>query len=96
MKKYLFLLIAMLMSVSAFTLVGCSSDDDDDNDNPSSSNTIQINGKSYELDTYVVQEGSFDAEAGKGEFTVGVFNQVATLRTVGFINSLTRIQQSLK
>ena len=74
MKKYLFLLIAMLMSVSAFTLVGCSSDDDDDN--PFSSNTIQINGKSYELDTYVVQEGSFDAEAGKGEFTVGVFNQV--------------------
>lgn len=38
MKKYLFLLIAMLMSVSAFTLVGCSSDDDD---NPFSSNTIK-------------------------------------------------------
>ena len=30
MKKYLFLFIAMLMSVSAFTLVGCSSDDDDE------------------------------------------------------------------
>ena len=44
--------MAMLMSVSALTLVGCSSDDDDDN--PSSSNTIQINGKSYELDTYLV------------------------------------------
>ena len=84
MKKYLFLLIAMLMSVSAFTLVGCSSDDDDDNDNPSSSNTIQINGKSYELDTYVVQEGNFDAEAGKGEFTVGVFNQVGNTKDCWF------------
>ena len=84
MKKYLFLLIAMLMSVSAFTLVGCSSDDDDDNDNPSSSNTIQINGKSYELDTYVVQEGSFDAEAGKGEFTVEVFNQVGNTKDCWF------------
>ena len=84
MKKYLFLLIAMLMSVSAFTLVGCSSDDDDDNDNPSSSNTIQINGKSYELDTYVVQEGSFDAEAGKGEFTVGAFNQVGNTKDCWF------------
>ena len=84
MKKYLFLFMAMLMSVSAFTLVGCSSDDDDDNDNPSSSNTIQINGKSYELDTYVVQEGSFDAEAGKGEFTVGVFNQVGNTKDCWF------------
>lgn len=81
MKKYLFLFMAMLMSVSAFTLVGCSSDDDDDN---SSSNTIQINGKSYELDTYVVQEGSFDAEVGKGEFTVGVFNQVGNTKDCWF------------
>lgn len=80
MKKYLFLFIAMLMSVSAFTLASCSSDDD----NPSSSNTIQINGKSYELDTYVVQEGSFDAEAGKGEFTVGVFNQVGNTKDCWF------------
>ena len=82
MKKYLFLFMAMLMSVSALTLASCSSDDDDDN--PSSSNTIQINGKSYELDTYVVQEGSFDAEAGKGEFTVGVFNQVGNTKDCWF------------
>ena len=30
MKKYLFLFIAMLMSVSTLALVGCSSDDDDE------------------------------------------------------------------
>lgn len=30
MKKNLFLFMAMLMSVNAFTLVGCSSDDDDE------------------------------------------------------------------
>lgn len=58
-------------------LISCGSDDDD---NPSSSNTIQINGKSYELGLNLVQEGSFDAEDGKGEFTVGVFNQVGNTK----------------
>ena len=71
-----------LLALMPFALISCGSDDDDDN--PSSSNTIQINGKSYELDTYVVQEGSFDAEAGKGEFTVGVFNQVGNTKDCWF------------
>ena len=82
MKKHFKLLMLALLALMPFALISCGSDDDDDN--PSSSNTIQINGKSYELDTYVVQEGSFDAEAGKGEFTVGVFNQVGNTKDCWF------------
>lgn len=78
MKRHFKLLMLSLLALMPFALISCGSDDDDDN--LSSSNTIQINGKSYELDTYVVQEGSFDAEAGKGEFTVGVFNQVGNTK----------------
>ena len=70
MKKHFKLLMLALLALMPFALISCGSDDDDDN--PFSSNTIQINGKSYELDTYVVQEGSFDAEAGKGEFTAHI------------------------
>lgn len=78
MKKHFKLLMLALLALMPFALISCGSDDDDDN--PFSSNTIQINGKNYELNTYVVQEGSFDAEAGKGEFTVGVFNQVSNTK----------------
>lgn len=62
-----------LLALMPLALISCGDDDDDNN---SSSKTIQINGKSYELDPYVVSEGSFDAEDGTGEFVVGVVNQV--------------------
>lgn len=67
-----------LLALMPFALISCGSDDDDDN--PSSSKTIQINGKSYELGLNLVQEGNFDAEEGKGEFTVGIFNQVGNTK----------------
>ena len=85
MKKYLFLLIAMLMSVSAFTLVGCSSDDDDDN--PSSSNTIQINGMLFKREVSM-------RKMVKANLVLVYSTKLVTLKTVGFINSLTRIQKS--
>ena len=71
-----------LLALMPFALISCGSDDDDNNS--SSSKTIQINGKSYEIDPYFVQEGSFDAEDGKGEFSVGVFNQVGNTKDSWF------------
>ena len=82
MKKHFKLLMLALLALMPFALISCGSDDDDDN--PSSSNTIQINGKSYEINPYVVQEGSFDAENGEGEFSVGVFNQVGNTKDSWF------------
>lgn len=78
MKKHFKFLMLELLALVPFALISCGSDDNDNNS--SSSNTIQINGKSYELDLNVVQEGSFDAEDGKGEFTVSVFNQVGNTK----------------
>lgn len=82
MKKHFKFLMLALLALMPFALISCGSDDDDDN--PSSSNTIQINGKSYEINPYVVQEGSFDAENGEGEFSVGVFNQVGNTKDSWF------------
>ena len=70
--RFLMALLALMMPLVFFT--GCSSDDD--GDSPSAGKTIQINGKTYELNPYIVQEGSFDSEDGTGEFSVGVFNKV--------------------
>ena len=70
-----------LLALMPLALISCG-DDDDDNNSPSK--TIQINGKSYELDPYVVSEGSFDAEDGTGEFAVGVFNQVGNTKDAWF------------
>lgn len=82
MKKHFKFLMLALLALMPFALISCGSDDDDDN--PSSSNIIQINGKSYEINPYVVQEGSFDAENGEGEFSVGVFNQVGNTKDSWF------------
>lgn len=71
-----------LLALMPLALISCG--DDDDDNNSSSSKTIQINGKSYELDSNFVQEGSFDAEDGTGEFTVGVFNQVGNTKDAWF------------
>lgn len=60
MKKYLFLFIAMLMSVSAFTLVGCSSDDDDEqggSDNNNGKVSVKYEGATTE--NYSVQQATF-------------------------------------
>lgn len=84
MKKHFKFLMLALLTLMPFTLSSCGGNDDSDN-NPPSSNTIQINGKSFEIDANVVQEGSFDAEDGKGEFTVSVFNQVGnTLKSATY------------
>ena len=82
MKKHFKFLMMALLALMPFALISCGSDDDDNY--PSSSNTIQINGKSYEINPYVVQEGSFDAENGEGEFSVGVFNQVGNTKDSWF------------
>ena len=83
MKKHFKFLMLALLTLMPFALSSCGGDDDSAN-NPPSSNTIQINGKSFEIDANVVQEGSFDAEDGKGEFTVSVFNQVGNTKDCWF------------
>ena len=61
MKKYLFLFIAMLMSVSAFTLVGCSSDDDDEQDGSGNNNgKVSVKYEGATTENYSVQQDTFE------------------------------------
>ena len=61
MKKYLFLFIAMLMSVSAFTLVGCSSDDDDEQDGSGNNNgKVSVKYEGATTENYSVQQATFE------------------------------------
>ena len=73
MKKHFKFLMLALLTLMPFALSSCGGNDDSDN-NPPSSNTIQINGKSFEI----------DAKDGKGEFTVSVFNQVGNTKDCWF------------
>lgn len=60
MKKYLFLFIAMLMSVSAFTLVGCSSDDDDEQGGSGNNNgKVSVKYEGATTENYSVQQATF-------------------------------------
>ena len=62
MKKYLFLLIAMLVSVSTLALVGCSSDDDGDEQGGNGNNNGKVSVK-YEgakTENYSVQQATFE------------------------------------
>ena len=60
MKKYLFLFIAMLMSVSTLALVGCSSDDDDEQGgNGNNNGKVSVKYEGAKTDNYSVQQATF-------------------------------------
>ncbi len=61
MKKYLFFLIAMLMSVSTLALVGCSSDDDGDEQggNGNYNGKVSVKYEGATTENYSVQQATF-------------------------------------
>lgn len=60
MKKYLFLFIAMLMSVSTLALVGCSSDDDDEQGgNGNNNGKVSVKYEGAKTDNYSIQQATF-------------------------------------
>ena len=60
MKKYLFLFIAMLMSVSTLALVGCSSDDDDEQGGSGNNNgKVSVKYEGAKTENYSVQQATF-------------------------------------
>lgn len=77
LKKYLYLVMVALFAALPFALTSCG---DDDDEGSSSSNYIQINGQSYEIDPYITMEGYFDTDDGEGTFTVSVFEQVGSTK----------------
>ena len=61
MKKYLFLFMAMLVSVSALTLASCSSDDDDEQGGNGSNNSkVSVKYEGATTEKYSVQEATFE------------------------------------
>ena len=61
MKKYLFLFMAMLMSVSALTLSSCSSDDDDEQGgNGSNNGKVSVKYEGAITENYSVQQATFE------------------------------------
>lgn len=61
MKKYLFLFIAMLMSVSTLALVGCSSDDDDEQGGSGNNNgKVSVKYEGAKIENYSVQQATFE------------------------------------
>lgn len=61
MKKYLFLFIAMLMSVSTLALVGCSSDDDDEQGgNGNNNGKVSVKYEGAKTENYSVQQATFE------------------------------------
>ena len=61
MKKYLFLFIAMLMSVSTLALVGCSSDDDDEQGgNGNNNGKVSVKYEGATTENYSVQQATFE------------------------------------
>lgn len=61
MKKYLFLFMAMLMSVSALTLASCSSDDDDEQGGSGNNNgKVSVKHEGATTENYSVQQATFE------------------------------------
>ena len=61
MKKYLFLFMAILMSVSALTLASCSSDDDDEQGgNGTNDGKVSVKYEGAVTENYSVQEATFE------------------------------------
>lgn len=61
MKKYLFLFMAILMSVSALTLASCSSDDDDEQGgNGTNDGKVSVKYEGAVTENYSVKEATFE------------------------------------